>query len=60
MLNGMARDFSWTVSAREYLKIYEKVRASRHAVPDQRSHRTCIPITRHVLGMFPTQAAASS
>jgi len=33
MLNGMARDFSWPVSAREYLKIYDKVRASRHAVP---------------------------
>ncbi len=33
MLNGMAKDFSWTVSAREYLKIYDKVRASRHAVP---------------------------
>ena len=33
MLNGMARDFSWTVSAREYLKVYEKVRASHHAVP---------------------------
>jgi starch synthase len=32
MLNGMARDFSWSVSAREYLKIYDKVRASRHAV----------------------------
>jgi starch synthase len=33
MLNGMARDFSWPVSAREYLKIYDKVRATRHAVP---------------------------
>jgi starch synthase len=32
MLNGMARDFSWTVAAREYLKVYEKVRASRRAV----------------------------
>ncbi len=33
MLNGMARDFSWPVSAREYLKIYDKARASRHAAP---------------------------
>ena len=33
MRNGMAKDFSWTVSAREYLKVYEKVRSSRHAVP---------------------------
>jgi starch synthase len=32
MLNGMARDFSWAVSAREYLRIYDKVRSSRHAV----------------------------
>jgi starch synthase len=32
MLNGMARDFSWSVSAREYLKVYEKVRAARRAV----------------------------
>ena len=32
MLNGMARDFSWSVSAREYLKVYDKVRASRNAV----------------------------
>jgi starch synthase len=32
MLNGMARDFSWAVSAREYVKIYEKVRAARHTV----------------------------
>ena len=30
MLNGMARDFSWTVAAREYLKIYDKVRTTRH------------------------------
>jgi starch synthase len=33
MLNGMARDFSWMVSAREYIKVYEKVRATRHAAP---------------------------
>jgi starch synthase len=31
MLNGMARDFSWTVAAREYLRIYDKVRSSHHA-----------------------------
>jgi starch synthase len=33
MLNGMARDFSWQASAREYLKVYERVRAARHTVP---------------------------
>ena len=32
MLNGMARDFSWTVSAREYLKVYERVRTAYRAV----------------------------
>ncbi|HUO59263.1 MAG TPA: glycogen synthase GlgA [Candidatus Acidoferrales bacterium] len=29
MRNGMAKDFSWTASAREYIKVYERVRASR-------------------------------
>ena len=33
MQNGMARDFSWTVAAREYIKIYDRVRAARHTVP---------------------------
>ena len=33
MLNGMGKDFSWTVAAKEYLKIYEKVKAARHAIP---------------------------
>ena len=31
MMNGMKRDFSWLVAAREYMKIYEKVSAARHA-----------------------------
>lgn len=31
MRNGMARDFSWTVAAREYIKVYEKARALRRA-----------------------------
>jgi starch synthase len=31
MQNGMERDFSWTVAGREYLKIYERLRASRPA-----------------------------
>jgi len=29
MRNGMAKDFSWAASAREYAKIYEKVRQAR-------------------------------
>jgi starch synthase len=26
MRNGMSKDFSWRVSAREYLRVYERVR----------------------------------
>jgi starch synthase len=33
MRNGMAKDFSWTASAREYSKVYEKVRHMRGAPP---------------------------
>ena len=29
MQNGMKKDFSWTASAREYVKIYEKLVAPR-------------------------------
>jgi starch synthase len=31
MRNGMARDFSWANSAREYVRVYERVRAIRGA-----------------------------
>jgi starch synthase len=31
MRNGMTRDFSWGASAREYGKIYEKVRHLKEA-----------------------------
>ena len=31
MKNGMAKDFSWTASAKEYVKIYEKVRKLKTA-----------------------------
>ena len=31
MMNGMKRDFSWVVAAREYMKIYEKITAAHHA-----------------------------
>ncbi len=30
-LNGMAKDFSWTVAAREYIKIYDRLR-TRHLI----------------------------
>jgi starch synthase len=26
MRNGMAKDFSWTASAKEYIRVYERVR----------------------------------
>ena len=32
MRNGMAKDFSWRVSAREYIRVYERVR-QQHAQP---------------------------
>jgi starch synthase len=31
MRNGMARDFSWTASAKEYVKVYERARQARAA-----------------------------
>ncbi|HEY6249819.1 MAG TPA: glycogen synthase GlgA [Candidatus Angelobacter sp.] len=34
MLNGMAKDFSWNASAREYLKVYERLKLSRRAPRD--------------------------
>ena len=33
MRNGMNKDFSWNASAREYGKVYEKVRQIRGAAP---------------------------
>jgi starch synthase len=35
MRNGMNRDFSWNASAREYGKIYERVKQARSATPTQ-------------------------
>jgi starch synthase len=38
MRNGMSRDFSWNASAREYGKIYERVRQMRvaaHSTPER-------------------------
>ena len=36
MLNGMKKDFSWTASAREYVKIYEKLVPPRPAGPSEK------------------------
>jgi starch synthase len=36
MLNGMKKDFSWAVSAREYLKIYERLSPPKPAPPAER------------------------
>jgi len=30
MQNGMKKDFSWAASAREYVKIYERLSPSKH------------------------------
>jgi starch synthase len=35
MRNGMSKDFSWNASAREYGKIYERVRAMRGMTPER-------------------------
>jgi starch synthase len=32
MQNGMSKDFSWRVAAREYIRVYERVR-QQHAQP---------------------------
>jgi len=32
MRNGMAKDFSWRMSAREYVRVYERMR-QQHAQP---------------------------
>jgi starch synthase len=37
MLNGMQKDFSWTASAREYVKVYERVVAQKPAVSAEKS-----------------------
>jgi len=31
MRNGMNKDFSWKASAKEYVRIYERVRQARQA-----------------------------
>jgi glycogen synthase len=35
MRNGMNKDFSWNASARDYGKIYERVKLMRSAAPVQ-------------------------
>jgi starch synthase len=35
MLNGMSKDFSWTASAREYVKIYERLVPPKTPPPQQ-------------------------
>jgi len=32
MRNGMTRDYSWSISAREYVKVYERVKAMKSAL----------------------------
>jgi starch synthase len=35
MRNGMAKDFSWNASAREYVRVYERIRQLRSANVDK-------------------------
>jgi starch synthase len=37
-LNGMAKDFSWNISAAEYAKLYEAAKAARNVIPVQTSN----------------------
>jgi starch synthase len=37
MLNGMKKDFSWTSSAREYVKIYERLSPPRITGPTEKA-----------------------
>ena len=37
MLNGMKKDFSWTASAREYVKVYERLIPPKPTVPAEKS-----------------------
>jgi starch synthase len=37
MRNGMAKDFSWNASAKEYIRVYERVRQGRGAATEARS-----------------------
>jgi starch synthase len=37
MINGMKKDFSWTASAREYMKIYERLSPPKPAPPAERA-----------------------
>lgn len=39
MLNGMSKDFSWTASAREYVKIYEHLRGTKTATTKDTKER---------------------
>jgi starch synthase len=36
MLNGMKKDFSWTASAREYVRVYERLVPSKATVPTEK------------------------
>jgi glycogen synthase len=43
MRNGMNKDFSWNASAREYGKIYEKVRLMRSLSPVAEKSMVSVP-----------------
>jgi glycogen synthase len=37
MRNGMSKDFSWNASAKEYIRVYERVRQGRGASAEMKA-----------------------
>jgi starch synthase len=46
MRNGMARDFSWSASAKEYVKVYERARQAASTAGDASEARTAELVAR--------------
>ncbi len=55
MRNGMSRDFSWSASAKEYIKIYERARQSRAAAKLQGFTSSRTPVEPQLMPS-PTEA----
>jgi starch synthase len=46
MRNGMAKDFSWTASAREYVRVYERARQLRNLPPATVANHSVPPLAQ--------------
>jgi hypothetical protein len=42
--NGMAKDFSWNASAREYIRVYERARQLRSLPPATVANHSVAPL----------------